>query len=93
MCSLAVGCWLLANPQPGSVVVNHGSGLPSFAERIAAWCTPVFESYSSHVRYTGSTGSGQRDMAERAADADAVTGRGVSGAEGLVDLILRVNPR
>jgi hypothetical protein len=31
-------------------------------------------------------------MAERDADADAVTGRGVSGAQGLVDLIQRVNP-
>jgi 3-hydroxyisobutyrate dehydrogenase-like beta-hydroxyacid dehydrogenase len=32
-------------------------------------------------------------MAERDADAEAVTGRGVSGAEGLVDLINRDNPR
>jgi hypothetical protein len=32
-------------------------------------------------------------MAERDADAEVVTGRGVSGAEGLVDLINRVNPR
>ena len=32
-------------------------------------------------------------MAERDADAEAVTGRGVSGAEGLVALINRVNPR
>ncbi|HEY4456728.1 MAG TPA: NAD(P)-dependent oxidoreductase [Pseudonocardiaceae bacterium] len=196
---------LLANLRSGSVVVNHGTGLPSFAERItrkcaelgvavldapesgahaaavahtsttmiggeesiATWCTPVFESYSSHVRYMGPTGSGQlaklfnnalmmmnqanieevvvladklgvdvpalvellkvgsaasftlsalndaitvqnashlrevelldmelfaQAMAERDADADAVTGRGVSGAQGLVDLIQRVNP-
>jgi 3-hydroxyisobutyrate dehydrogenase-like beta-hydroxyacid dehydrogenase len=32
-------------------------------------------------------------MAERDVNAAAVTSRGVSGAEGLVDLITRVNPR
>lgn len=197
---------LLANPRPGSVVVNHGTGVPSFAARltsrcgefgvdvldapvsgahaaavahtsttmiggdesVAARCTPIFESWSSHVRYMGPTGSGQlaklfnnalmmmnqanieevvelagglgmdvpgmvellkvgsaasftlsalndaitvdnvghlrevelldmklfaAAMAERDADAEAVTGRGVSGAEGLVELINRVNPR
>ena len=197
---------LLANLRPGSVVVNHGAGLPSYAQRltrqcaehgvnvldapesgahaaavahtsttmvggeesIATWCTPVFRSYSSHVRYQGPSGSGQLAklfnnalmmmnqanieeivtvadqlgmdvpalvellkvgsaasftlsalndaitvdnaahlrqvelvdmqvfadaMAERDADADAVTSRGVSGAEGLVDLINRVRPR
>lgn len=126
-------------------------------ESIAAWCTPVFRSYSSYVRYQGPAGSGQlanhaaieevvavadglgvdapapvellkvggaasftlralndaitvpnanhlREvelldmqlfalaMAERDANADAVTGRGVSGTEGLVSLIQRVNP-
>jgi 3-hydroxyisobutyrate dehydrogenase-like beta-hydroxyacid dehydrogenase len=99
-------------------------------ESVATWCTPVFESWSAHVRYLGPAGSGQlaklfnnaslsalnqaitlanashlrevelmdmglfaTAMAERDADAEAVTGRGVSGAEGLVELINRVNPR
>ncbi|HEX4222142.1 MAG TPA: NAD(P)-dependent oxidoreductase [Pseudonocardiaceae bacterium] len=197
---------LLAKLRPGSVVVNHGTGVPSFAahltgkcaevgvdvldapvsgahaaavartsttmvggdEAVAERCAPIFEAWSSQVRYMGPTGSGQlaklfnnalmmmnqanieevvavadglvmdvpalvellkvgsatsftlsalndaitvdnaghlrevelldmklfaAAMAERDVDAEAVTGRGVSGAEGLVDLITRVNPR